>query len=72
MLVLALFVRFLHFALFDGTLIEPHYYAVDAAFCLMFGLLGFRITRTGQMISQYRWLYSRAGPMSWTENTPPT
>ncbi|HVX98423.1 MAG TPA: hypothetical protein VHA55_01370 [Pseudorhodoplanes sp.] len=66
MLVLGLFVRFLHFALFDGTLIEPHYYAVDSAFCLFFGLLGYRVTRAGQMATQYRWLYGRSGPLTWT------
>jgi hypothetical protein len=65
MLVLAIFVRFLHFALFEGTLIEPHYYAVDAAFCLLFGLLGYRMTRAGQMVTQYRWLYGPSGPLSW-------
>ena len=47
MLILALAVRFLHFALFEGTLLSPHYYAVDFVFCLLFGFLGFRVTRAG-------------------------
>jgi hypothetical protein len=65
MLILALAVRFLHFALFEGTLLSPHYYAVDYAFCLLFGFLGYRVTRAAQMSSQYRWLYERAGPLKW-------
>ena len=65
MLILALAVRFLHFALFEGTLLSPHYYAVDYAFCLLFGFLGYRVTRAAQMSTQYRWLYERAGPLKW-------
>jgi hypothetical protein len=64
MLILALAVRFLHFALFEATLLSPHYYAVDLIFCLLFGFLGFRITRAGQMSTQYSWLYHRAGPLT--------
>ena len=26
---------------------------------------GYRITRAGQMTSQYGWLYRRAGPLAW-------
>ena len=66
MLMLAAAVRFLHFALFEGTLLSLHYYAIDFVFCLLFGFLGYRITRAGQMSTQYRWLYSRAGPLKWS------
>jgi hypothetical protein len=65
MLILAVAVRFLHFALFGGTLLSLHYYAVDFAFCLLFGYLGYRVTRAAQMSTQYRWLYERAGPLKW-------
>ena len=34
MLILGGAVRFIHFALFDGTLLSLHYYAVDSAVCL--------------------------------------
>lgn len=70
MLILAMAVRFLHFALFGGTLLSPHYYAVDLGFCLLFGFLGYRITRTAQMSTQYRWLYRRAGPLKWARRHP--
>jgi hypothetical protein len=65
MLLLGATVRFMHFALFEGTLIAPHYYLVDTAFCLLFGLLGYRVTRARQMVTQYRWIFRPSGPMSW-------
>lgn len=58
MAVLAAGVRFIHFALFDGTLLAPYYYLVDAAVCLIFGFLGFHVTRVKQMATQYAWIHS--------------
>ena len=65
MLILGLAVRFIHFALFEGTLLSPQYYAVDTAVCLIFGFLGYRATRTGQMTTQYSWINTRAGFLRW-------
>ena len=65
MLILGGAVRFIHFALFGGTLISPHYYAVDSAVCLVAGLLGFRIARVAQMVRQYRWINVADGPLRW-------
>ncbi|WP_431310982.1 DUF6867 family protein [Methylobacterium nigriterrae] len=65
LLVLAGAVRFIHFALFEGTLLSLHYYLVDAAVLLVVGAVGFRVTRTRQMTTQYRWLYERATPLTW-------
>ena len=31
----------------------------------VFGILGYKYTRTNQMVSQYHWLYERASPLSW-------
>ena len=67
LLLVAAAVRFIHFALFEGTLTSPYYYAVDAAVVLLIGSIGFRYTRTRQMTSQYRWLYERTGPLTWRE-----
>jgi hypothetical protein len=53
MLILGLAVRFFHFALFDGTLVSPYYYAVDTIFAILVGTLGFRVTRARQMARQY-------------------
>ena len=38
MLILGAAVRFVHFALFGGTLLSVHYYVVDASICMAFGL----------------------------------
>jgi hypothetical protein len=64
-LILSAAVRFLHFSLFGGTLLSLHYYLVDSAFCMAFGLTGFRMTRIAQMIQHYRWLYEPYGPARW-------
>jgi hypothetical protein len=58
-------VRFIHFALFEGTLLSPQYYAVDTIVCLIFGFLGYRVTRVSQMTTQYRWINQRAGLFGW-------
>jgi small-conductance mechanosensitive channel len=69
MLILAVAVRFLHFALFEATLLTLHYYLVDLAACLVFGFLGFRMTRSSQMVTQYGWINARAGAFSWRRRT---
>src|SRR5215204_2100068 len=64
-LILGLAVRFIHFALFEGTLLSLQFYAVDTMVCLILGFLGFRATRVAQMTTQYRWINSRAGFLRW-------
>ncbi len=58
-------VRFIHFSLFDGTLLSAHYYMVDSAVCMAFGFLGFRTARVAQMLTQYRWINEPDGPLRW-------
>jgi len=53
MLVLGAVIRFFHFALFGGTLMSLHFYAVDTGIALLFGMAGFRVTRARQMARQY-------------------
>jgi hypothetical protein len=65
MVVLAFAVRFIHFAVFDTKFLSLHYYLVDAAVCLGFGLLGFRLTRVNQMVSGYKWIHQRSGLLRW-------
>jgi hypothetical protein len=65
MLILSLAVRFIHFALFDSILLSLHYYLVDFAVCLGFGLLGFRLMRVSQMVTRYSWINERAGVFGW-------
>lgn len=66
-LLLGAAVRFLHFALFHGTLLTVHFYLVDTIILFALATIGFRLTRTRQMTTQYRWLYKRTGPFTWRE-----
>ncbi len=63
-------VRFIHFALFGGTLLSPHYYAVDSAICLASGFFGFRTARALQMVTQYRWINAPDGLLGWRRKQP--
>jgi hypothetical protein len=65
MVLLAGAVRFLHFALFGGTLRSPHYYVVDLIVLTIISVLGYQLTRVRQMTTQYRWLYRRRGMLAW-------
>jgi hypothetical protein len=69
-LLLGIGVRFIHFALFGGTMFSPRYYAVDTILLLVIAALGYRYTRTRQMVTQYSWLYERTGPLSWRARQP--
>jgi hypothetical protein len=65
MLMLAAAVRFIHFALFEGTLRSIHYYAVDTLVCMAFGFAGFQAARARRMIAQYPWINEPDGPLRW-------
>jgi len=65
MLLLGLAVRFIHYAVFRGMLLSLPHYLLDAAVCLAFGLLSFRVTRVTQMVTVYDWINERAGPWGW-------
>lgn len=76
MLLLGAAVRFLHWGLFidatheswrnmQGTLLSPHYYAVDTLVLIAAATLGYRLERARQMTTQYGWIYERTGPLSW-------
>jgi hypothetical protein len=70
LLLLGVAVRFVHHALFEGTMFSLHYYVIDTVVILAIGLLGFRFTRTTQMVTQYRWIYRRTGPLTWQDRQP--
>ena len=57
--------RFIHFALFQATLLTLHYYIIDTIVLMAFGFAGWRYNRARQMTTQYRWLFERTGPFSW-------
>lgn len=70
MALLGAAVRFVHFALFEGTLLSLPSYAVDTLYLMAVGALAWRMTRAAQMATQYYWLYERSGPLSWRERAP--
>jgi hypothetical protein len=65
MLMLGAAVRFIHFALFEGTLLSIHYYAVDSLVCMAFGFAGFQAARARRMAAQYPWINELDGPLRW-------
>ena len=65
MLMLGAVVRFIHFALFGGTLLSIHYYAVDTLVCIAFGFAGFQAARARRMVAQYPWINEPDGPLRW-------
>lgn len=65
LLLLGIAVRFIHHALFNGTMFSPQFYLVDTVVLLIIGSLGYRYTRTNQMVTQYHWLYERASLLGW-------
>lgn len=65
LLPLAAMVRFIHYAMFEGTLLSLHYYLVDFIVLLVIGTLGFRFTKVKQMVRQYSWLYEQTSPFSY-------
>jgi hypothetical protein len=66
-LLLGAAARFIHFALFGGTLLSAASYICDTLIFLIVGLLAWRATRAAQMVRQYPWLYVRNGPFGWRE-----
>ncbi len=56
MFILGAAVRFIHFALFDGTLLSLPAYALDTAVAMGCAALGFRTARARQMARQYGFL----------------
>ena len=57
--------QFLHYALFQGPLINAFYFGLDLVLLLGFALAGFRIRRTKQMVQNYYWLYEPTSAFSW-------
>jgi hypothetical protein len=59
--------RFIHFALFDGTLLSLSGYLIDTVVLIVIAWFSYRLTRAHRMVMQYPWLYERAGPLGWRE-----
>ncbi|OWV93610.1 DUF6867 family protein [Rhizobium sp. R693] len=62
-------IRFIHHALFQGSMVSIHYFIVDIIVLMILGFLGYQYTRTNQMVGQYRWLYRKTSLFSWKPKT---
>jgi hypothetical protein len=65
MLVLGAAVRFIHFALFHGSLLSLHFYLVDTIILVVLAALGHRKMRVSRAARQYAWLYEKTSPFTW-------
>jgi hypothetical protein len=66
-ILLGAFDRFLHWGLFAGPLLSAPHFLRDALVITGIGLLSWRRARVERMVSQYPWLYEKAGPLAWRE-----
>ena len=67
MIPMGLALRFFHYALFEGNLLSLRFFITDTLVLVASALLGYRLTQVTQMVSQYPWLYERAGPLAWRD-----
>lgn len=70
MIPMGMALRFFHYALFNGDILSVHFFIVDTLVLIAGAVLGYRLTRARQMVSQYPWLYESAGPFAWKPRQP--
>ncbi len=66
-LMLGLTDRFLVWGLFGGDGLSVSGYVIDTAYLIAVGFAAYRLTRARRMVTQYPWLYERAGPFGWRD-----
>ncbi|WP_029008538.1 DUF6867 family protein [Azospirillum halopraeferens] len=59
--------RFLVFALFGGELLSIYGFVLHTAVIGAIAVITYRAAKARRMVSQYPWLYERAGPFGWRE-----
>jgi hypothetical protein len=57
--------RFLDYALFESNLFSLTHFISHGLIVVALAILGYRLTRVTQMVTQYPWLYERVGPLAW-------
>lgn len=57
--------RFLIYSLYEGELWSVSGYIIGTAVLVAIGVFAFRLNRARKMVSQYPWLYERAGLFGW-------
>ena len=62
--------RLIGFLLFGRSLLSVPGYLFDAAILIGLTLVAYRLTRVQRMVSQYPWVYERAGLFAWRERQP--
>jgi hypothetical protein len=65
MLLFTCGLRFIDYALFQSNLLSSKYFISHGLIVLALAFLGYRLTRVSQMITQYPWLYEKAGRFGW-------
>jgi branched-chain amino acid transport system ATP-binding protein len=61
--------RFFAWALFKAPPVNIPAILLNAAIIIGFALLAYRLTQVRKMVSQYPWLYERAGLFSWRDKS---
>lgn len=69
MVLLGMGVRFIHFALFEGTLFSFRFYLVDTVIITVFAYIGWRNERANAMARQYGFAFEKTSPISWRRKT---
>ncbi|RFB78964.1 DUF6867 family protein [Methylovirgula sp. 4M-Z18] len=67
MVILAAAVQFLHYALFQETLLALGPYLTNFVILLAAALFGYKQARADQMATQYSWAFEQAGPLGVRE-----
>ena len=67
--LLAVGIRFLHYALFGGAFLSLPSYLIDFAVLSVVTIVAHRARRTRHMTEQYPWMFERSGPLGWRERT---
>jgi hypothetical protein len=62
---MAMAVRFVHFALFNETLLSFKPWVAESIILMVIICLAFQRTRAQQMVRQYYWLYEPKGHLGW-------
>ena len=65
MLLLGAAVRFIHFALFHGTLFSLRFYLVDTVLIAVLAYLGWRNERANAMARQYGFAFEKTSAITW-------
>jgi hypothetical protein len=65
--LLALGNRLIDCALFGEEWLSLSHYLLDAVIVTVIALFAYRVTLARKMVTQYPWLYERAGLLSWRD-----